>query len=240
MVSWPEIKAGIFAGESGGDYNALFGYANRPGGPFAGHNVTDMTVDQAIDFANPSGPYAQYVKGKLGRVATPMGAFQVVGNTLAQAKRWAGLTGNEQMTPEVQDRIGQVILANQGTGAWAGYRGPRDPASVKAPAPGVTDGPKGQETYTPKDASQPASQYALPRDNKPPETFAQRLGDSLGDLGSASFGGQQEMPRSTIPNQPAAARMASAPIAPIDPQQAEAQRQMLALAMQRLNSGSLF
>ena len=29
---WDAVKAGIFAGESGGDYNALFGYANRPGG----------------------------------------------------------------------------------------------------------------------------------------------------------------------------------------------------------------
>lgn len=130
MPSWDEIKAGIFAGESGGDYNALFGFSNRPGGRFANTRLTDMTVDEAIQFADPNGPYAQWVKGQIGRVATPMGGFQVVGSTLKQAKDWAGLTGNELMTPELQDKLGQAILAKQGTGAWEGYRGPRTPGTT--------------------------------------------------------------------------------------------------------------
>ena len=130
MPSWDEIKAGIFAGESGGDYNALFGFSNRPGKRFANTRVTDMTVDEAIQFANPRGPYAQWVKNQIGRVATPMGGFQVVGSTLKDAKDWAGLTGNERMTPEIQDRIGQAILDRQGTDAWEGYRGPRSPGTT--------------------------------------------------------------------------------------------------------------
>ena len=64
-------------------------------------------------------------KGQIGRVATPMGAYQVVGTTLKAAKAALGLTGNERMTPELQDRIGQWILQAQGTGAWEGYKGPR-------------------------------------------------------------------------------------------------------------------
>lgn len=128
---WDAIRAGIFAGESGGDYNALFGYANRdPNSPFYGTNLTSMTVDDALRFADPSGPYAQSVKGQVGRVATPMGAYQVVGSTLRAAKRGLGLTGNEIMTPELQDMIGQWIYANQGTGAWEGYRGPQSPAAA--------------------------------------------------------------------------------------------------------------
>lgn len=122
---WDAIKSGIFAGESGGDYNALFGYSNRPGGKFAGTNLTDMTVDQALTFADANGPYAQHVKGQVGRVATPMGAYQVVGTTLAAAKKGLGLTGNERMTPELQDRIGQWIYRTQGADAWAGYKGPQ-------------------------------------------------------------------------------------------------------------------
>lgn len=133
VVNWPAIRAGIFAGESGGDYNALFGFSNRPGGRFGNTRLTDMTVDQALAFADPSGPYASYVRGQVGRTATPMGAYQVVGSTLKHAKQGLGLTGSERMTPETQDRIGQWILAKQGTGAWAGYKGPRDPNSVKAP-----------------------------------------------------------------------------------------------------------
>lgn len=124
----PRIKAGIFAGESKGDYNALFGFSNRPGGRWADTRLTDMSVNQAIDFAHPRGAYAQWVKSQIGRVATPMGGFQVVGNTLKQAKDWAGLTGDEQMTPEIQDRIGDAILKHQGTGAWAGYKGPKTPS----------------------------------------------------------------------------------------------------------------
>ena len=126
MASWEEIRNGIFAGESGGDYNALFGFSNRDGGRFSNVRLTDMTIDQALSFANPSGEYGQHVKGQIGRVATPLGAYQVVGTTLKAAKAALGLTGNERMTPELQDRIGQWILQAQGTGAWEGYKGPRD------------------------------------------------------------------------------------------------------------------
>ena len=145
-LGWPAIKAGIFAGESGGDYDALYGFSNRPGGQFANTKLTGMTVDQAIQFANPRGPYAQYVKSKIGRIATPMGGFQIVGDTLKQAKKWAGLSGDEVMTPEIQDRLGQAILANQGTGAWMGYKGPKKPGAAYQVGPGFK-GPN--PNYTP-------------------------------------------------------------------------------------------
>ena len=122
---WEAIRQGIFAGESGGDYDALFGFSNRPGKQFADTKLTDMTVDQALAFADPSGPYGQWVKGKVGRVATPMGAYQVVGTTLKGAKDGLGLTGNERMSPELQERIGRWIYETQGTGAWEGYKGPQ-------------------------------------------------------------------------------------------------------------------
>jgi len=125
MATWADIQRGIFAGESGGDYGALFNYQNRPDGRFSNVDLTQMTVDQALQFSDPSGPYAQYVKGQVGRVATPMGAYQVVGSTLRSAKEGLGLTGNERMTPELQDRIGQWVYQTQGTGAWEGYKGPR-------------------------------------------------------------------------------------------------------------------
>tara|TARA_R110000824_G_scaffold347748_2_gene534509 strand:- start:12247 stop:13887 length:1641 start_codon:yes stop_codon:yes gene_type:complete len=111
----------IFPGESGGDYNALFNYQNRPSGMFSDANLTGMTVDQALEFSSPSGPYGQYVKGQVGRVATPMGAYQVVGTTLRDAKAGLGLTGGEMMNAATQDRIGQYIFDTQGPEAWAGY-----------------------------------------------------------------------------------------------------------------------
>jgi hypothetical protein len=129
---WSRIQQGIFAGESGGDYGALFGYQNRPNGRFSGVDLTKMTVDQALDFANPSGPYGQYVKGQVGRVATPMGAYQIVGTTLRAAKEGLGLRGDEVLTPAMQDKLGQWIYKTQGTGAWEGYKPMTDAQAIAA------------------------------------------------------------------------------------------------------------
>ncbi|HCT32370.1 MAG TPA: hypothetical protein DF966_04325, partial [Sulfitobacter sp.] len=140
--NWDAIKNGIFVGESGGDYNALFGYQNRSGGRFANVKLTEMTVDDAIAFSNVNGEYGQWVKGQIGRVATPMGAYQIVGTTLKLAKKGLGLTGKEVMTEDLQDQLGMWIYRRQGTGAWEGYRGPRSqpPRMVTgdAPAPEFT------------------------------------------------------------------------------------------------------
>ena len=132
---WQAIRNGIFAGESGGDYNALFGFQNRAGGRFENVRLTDMTVDEWISFSEPRGEYGQWVKGKIGRVATPMGAYQVVGTTLRAAKAGLGLRGDEIMSEALQDRVGIWIYRQQGTGAWEGYRGPRS----RPPARGGSD-----------------------------------------------------------------------------------------------------
>jgi len=129
MVYDPRIRAGIFAGESGGDYNALFGYQNRPNGRFSNVNLTSMPISDVLAFTDPSGPYAQYVKGEVGRVATPVGAYQVVGSTLRDAVNALGIDPSTPFNQETQDRIGQWILENQGTGAWGGYRHGSQPST---------------------------------------------------------------------------------------------------------------
>jgi hypothetical protein len=122
-TAWDADRAKIIQRESGGDYDALFGFANRGDGPFADTKLTNMTVDQAINFSQPSGDYANYTKGKLGYVATPMGAFQIVGSTLNSAKAEMGLTGNEVMTPELQERIAKHLYDTYGTKPWAASEG---------------------------------------------------------------------------------------------------------------------
>ena len=116
---WDTFRPKVSQRESGNDPNALLGFSQREGGQFAGTNLTSMTVDQAIDFAKPGGAYANYSKDKLGRVATPMGEFQIVGTTLADAKRAMGLTGNEVMTPELQEKIAHYLYDNYGEKPWA-------------------------------------------------------------------------------------------------------------------------
>lgn len=131
--NFDQIKPDIFRGESRGDYDALWNYQNRPGGDFENIKITDMTVDEALHFSSSAGSnYGNYVRSSLnkikpgsGRYATPMGAYQVVGNTLKMAKKGLGLSGGEKMTPALQDLIGKYIYDVQGTDAWAGYQGPR-------------------------------------------------------------------------------------------------------------------
>ena len=122
---WDTFKPQVSQRESGGDPNALLNFSNREGGQFAGVKVTNMTVDQAIDFARVGGPYANYTREQVGRVATPMGEFQIVGRTLRQAKEDMGLTGNELMTPELQEQIAQHLYNNYGESPWAASA-PRD------------------------------------------------------------------------------------------------------------------
>lgn len=117
------VRQGIFRGESGGDYDALLNFSNRKGGQFSNVRLTNMTVDQAIQFSSAGGAYANYSKSKVGKVATPMGAYQIVGSTLQEAKKAMGLKGNERMTPQMQDALGDYIYQTQGTGAWVGYKG---------------------------------------------------------------------------------------------------------------------
>ena len=124
MASWADIQRGIFAGESGGDYDALYGFRNRSG-PFQGTRVSQMPLADVLAFTDPSGPYAQSVKSEIGYVATPVGAYQVVGRTLRDAVNALGLDPSQTFDRATQDKIGQWILANQGTGAWKGYKGPR-------------------------------------------------------------------------------------------------------------------
>jgi hypothetical protein len=264
----PRIKAGIFHGESGGDYNALFGFSNRSGGRFADTKLTDMTVDEAIQFAHPSGPYASWVRSQIGRTATPMGGFQIVGNTLKQAKKWAGLRGDEKMTPEIQDRIGEAILTEQGTGAWAGYRGPRTPKPDQAP---TSEGAYDPRSDTPSSGRPtgsklpgPSSQYDLPTQGGATQVAATGDADvaDLANLYSKMYGTKTadrktpgEIMGGAIANMgadPGKVGMGNAPqlpqVAPsilpamptIDPGQQDMRRQQLAMAMQRLNSNQLW
>lgn len=125
MVTFAQARPGIFAGESGGDYNALFGYQNREGGRFAGTRLTDMSVGDVMQFTDPRGEYAEYVRGQVGRTATPVGAYQVVGTTLRDAVNALGIDPSTPFNQATQDRIGEWIFSTQGTGAWEGYRGPQ-------------------------------------------------------------------------------------------------------------------
>jgi hypothetical protein len=200
---WSRIQQGIFKGESGGDYGALFGYQNRPGGKFADIDLTKMTIDEALEFANPSGNYGQFVKGQVGRVATPMGAYQVVGSTLRDAKKGLGFSGQETMSPEVQDIIGKWIYKTQGTGAWEGYKPLGEDQAIASQAMQVLGkSPKGllAPTQTPETETKPMIQQQKPRG------LLENLGIQKMEEGAEGETGQRFYQRDTFKD--TAARMA--------------------------------
>ncbi|MBB3744995.1 flagellar protein FlgJ [Rhizobium sp. BK591] len=94
--------------EGAGDYDTLFGHAQKDG-PFAGTSVSSMPIRDVLAFTDPSGPYAQYVKGKVGRVATPVGKYQTVGTTLRSAVGALGLDPNAPYDRATQDRVASYL-----------------------------------------------------------------------------------------------------------------------------------
>jgi hypothetical protein len=91
--------------EGGGRYDTLFGHAQRNDSPFKGVDVTQMTLGELRQFTDPKGEYGQWVRGQVGRVATPMGRHQIVGTTLRNAAKTMGLSDDTRFTPAVQDDI---------------------------------------------------------------------------------------------------------------------------------------
>lgn len=109
-----DVAQAIDIGESGGDYGALLGFTNRPGRKFDEVNITDMTINELLEFSDGSGVYGAYTKKQLGKVATPMGRYQIVGSTLKRLKNKLGLTGEEKFTPEMQDKLFLSLLRGRG------------------------------------------------------------------------------------------------------------------------------
>lgn len=90
--------------EGGGRYDTLFGHSQKSG-PFAGVDITKMTLGQLKEFASPKGEYGNWVKSQVGRVATPMGRYQFTGTTLRQVSAEMGLPDDTLFDKNTQDAL---------------------------------------------------------------------------------------------------------------------------------------
>lgn len=104
------FQEAVDATEGAGNYDTLYSHSQKDGGNFAGTAVSKMTIGELKDFASPSGNYGQWVKAKIGRVATPMGRYQFVGTTLNEVADEMGLPDDTVFSPEVQDRMFNYYL----------------------------------------------------------------------------------------------------------------------------------
>lgn len=94
--------------EGGGSYSTLFGHSQK--NRFSGVDVSKMTLAEVKDFSNPKGEYGNWVKGQVGRVATPMGRYQFVGSTLRTVQNEMGLTDDTVFNRDTQDAMFEHYL----------------------------------------------------------------------------------------------------------------------------------
>ena len=103
----------IASAESGGNYNAWYGNA--------GQNTVDLstlTLDRIRDLQK------DLVKTRGG---SPIGRYQILDDTLDRLAVRMGLSGSEPFTPELQDRMGLLLMRDAGFNAW--QRGTIDDAA---------------------------------------------------------------------------------------------------------------
>lgn len=97
--------------EGGGAYDTLYGYSQQGDGPFAGVDVSQMTIGELKEFSNPSGEYGQWVASRNnGTVATPMGRYQIVGRTLRATADAMGLPDDTVFDAATQDAMAQFLI----------------------------------------------------------------------------------------------------------------------------------
>lgn len=92
--------------EGAGNYDTLFAHAQRPGGAFAGTQVSNMNMGEVLRFSDTRGKYARWVASRnKGVVATPMGAGQIVHSTLARLVRQLGVPLTAKFDAAMQQRL---------------------------------------------------------------------------------------------------------------------------------------
>jgi len=99
--------------ENGGtrDYRTLFGNSHLD--EFSDVNVLDMTLGELFQWGR--GEYGDYVKRVRGteELATPIGRYQIVGNTMMFAAEGLGLDpSTTKFSPEVQDAMAEFLIVD--------------------------------------------------------------------------------------------------------------------------------
>jgi muramidase (phage lysozyme) len=97
-----EVRNRIDPVEGRGDYNMTFDnqHAADPESPMYGVRVSEMSIGE---FRAKHQEYGQYMQSKGEAFATPVGRYQIVGETLFELADQMGLPDSTVLTPDVQD-----------------------------------------------------------------------------------------------------------------------------------------
>jgi muramidase (phage lysozyme) len=98
----------IGQGESGGNYNAVYGNAQNT------RDLGGYTLDEILG-------HQQYAR-RNGMESTAIGKYQFLYKTLKGLKAEMGLSGSEKFTPQLQDQLGRALLNRRGLQAYRSGR----------------------------------------------------------------------------------------------------------------------
>ena len=178
--------------EGGGTYDTLYGHAQK-NGPFAGTSISSMPIRDVLAFTDPSGAYAQSVKNQIGRVATPVGRYQVVGSTLKNAVGALGLDPNAPFDQKAQDNVALYLAKNRVSSAntpqgkiaalrneWHGFKSVPDSEMLKIvsdleSAPTTSRAPVASTAAQAIETAAPSSGYVDPMVSVQPNAMAPDL-----------------------------------------------------------------
>ena len=118
------------------DYDTIFGNAEKRRTPFKGTKVSDMTLDEVLEFTKLNGKFHNHNKKK-GYNTTAVGKYQIVGSTLRDLNsrgvlKKLGITDDTKFDEKTQDDIAAYIavhrIKDRATGRVGGDLAPRGSA----------------------------------------------------------------------------------------------------------------
>jgi muramidase (phage lysozyme) len=73
-----------------------------------------MTLGEVLKFSDPKGEYAAYSKKAVGKTATPMGRYQIVGQTLRNLMKIPSLNlkSTDKFSGPLQDKLFEYLATN--------------------------------------------------------------------------------------------------------------------------------
>jgi len=196
------------------------------------------------------------VRTKSGAEEPSFGAFQLYtgGGLGNQFQKETGLDPSDPKNEKATIDYALKTAAKVGWGPWHGAKntgigefegiGGASPEKTAATAAGATPVSEGGPAVSdaPQAAASGDTGGFLDKLKNPKSGASEGLGEAISGLGQAVTGAGKGLydtaPSRAAPAAPAAAPAAVVPL--VDPKVAETQRQQLAMAMQRLNSGRLY
>lgn len=103
---------GIINKVEAASYSTLFNNVEQKAGSFKGMDITTKTLNELYEFTSTGGDYDIYTKKERGEdfKATPLGKYQIVGDTLKRVAAALNLPGDTKFTPEIQDKMFVYLL----------------------------------------------------------------------------------------------------------------------------------